>query len=219
MVQLSTHMLSCFQATGSWDCCVRLWPLGKNGAGMKCLQGHKSNIHALAFSCEDVLVSLILSSVLSSSTLGSSSTRTVASRATSIASFWACWQDLGIICELHMNDYPPRSSVVRNEESKRIITGRNGKNVSQVKNGQICNDVRKYGDSFSLVPQYCCPHSPRFLKSLSTRAGFHLLTSFICSRGRRNMSSLSLPSLLVLAFQQGDLSRKNLPIFPVHMSK
>lgn len=48
-----------FQATGSWDCTVRLWSIDKDKVAVKCLKGHTSNVHALAFSCEDILVSCL----------------------------------------------------------------------------------------------------------------------------------------------------------------
>ena len=66
----------CFQATGSWDYTVRLWTLDdleeESGVNPKAdseenteegrervcvLGGHKGNIHAVAFSKEDMLVS------------------------------------------------------------------------------------------------------------------------------------------------------------------
>ena len=46
-----------YQATGSWDCTVRLWPLGKGKMEVKCLKGHSSNIHAVSFSPSTLLVS------------------------------------------------------------------------------------------------------------------------------------------------------------------
>ena len=46
-----------YQATGSWDCTVRLWPLGKDKMEVKCLKGHSSNIHAVSFSPSALLVS------------------------------------------------------------------------------------------------------------------------------------------------------------------
>ena len=46
-----------YQATGSWDCTVRLWPLGKGKMEVKCLKGHSSNIHAVSFSSSALLVS------------------------------------------------------------------------------------------------------------------------------------------------------------------
>ena len=48
-----------YQATGSWDCTVRLWPLGKGEMAVKCLKGHKSNIHAVSFSSTTLLVSAL----------------------------------------------------------------------------------------------------------------------------------------------------------------
>ncbi|RMX37608.1 hypothetical protein pdam_00007891 [Pocillopora damicornis] len=44
-------------ATGSWDCTVRLWSLGGGKMDVKCLKGHKSNIHAVEFSCDKLLAS------------------------------------------------------------------------------------------------------------------------------------------------------------------
>lgn len=51
-------------ATGSWDCMVRLWPLGKDKMAVKCLKGHKSNIHAVAFSSIALLASASWDSTL-----------------------------------------------------------------------------------------------------------------------------------------------------------
>ena len=45
------------QATGSWDCTVRLWPLTDGKMNNTCLKGHRSNIHAVAFSSNSLLVS------------------------------------------------------------------------------------------------------------------------------------------------------------------
>ncbi|CAH3037389.1 unnamed protein product [Pocillopora meandrina] len=44
-------------ATGSWDCTVRLWSLGSGKMDVKSLKGHKSNIHAVEFSCDKLLAS------------------------------------------------------------------------------------------------------------------------------------------------------------------
>ena len=61
-----------FQATGSWDYTVRLWTLKdsdedsdvnltagteEGGEDVHVLVGHKGNIHAMAFSKENMLVS------------------------------------------------------------------------------------------------------------------------------------------------------------------
>ena len=47
------------QATGSWDYAVRLWNL--QDESVKILDGHKGNVHTVAFSKEGMLVSNILS--------------------------------------------------------------------------------------------------------------------------------------------------------------
>ncbi|XP_022793521.1 WD repeat-containing protein 38-like isoform X2 [Stylophora pistillata] len=51
-------------ATGSWDCTIRLWPLGGGKMDVKCLKGHRSNIHAVAFSCDRLLASASWDSTL-----------------------------------------------------------------------------------------------------------------------------------------------------------
>ena len=56
-VQLLIFMSCNNQATGSWDCMVRLWPLTDGKMNVTCLKGHTSNIHAVAFSSNSLLVS------------------------------------------------------------------------------------------------------------------------------------------------------------------
>jgi WD40 repeat protein len=53
-------IINFFQATGSWDFTVKVWTLNNSDDSVVTMEGHKGNIHAVAFSKDGMLVRISL---------------------------------------------------------------------------------------------------------------------------------------------------------------